>query len=242
PLEVSQSHLKKIVCLWNKRERLHAMLLPVFESNHRVRGMIALSSSEAPVWYPGIPISARQGRITFKTGMEPDPLPLLAVERDTWAGTFCMDSNRWLERFLPRFGIAGGYLGPVNLEGGKIRGMRVLDVIYESGLHRVRWIKVRAGWFHTRKLSLLDLPPLSEVLEAAPVIPPVMDEISGEPYTGEDSTVTSGMSDSGAALQGPPGQSNGDGLAWGPSRRRGMLDQLIRGVRVALKTWPSQGR
>ena len=163
-----QRALRKTECVWDKKVRMHSMLLPVFGSDYRVRGMIALSTEEAPLWYPGIPISLEAGRLTFKTGAREHPMGLHEVGPEAWEGSYYLDERHILERFLPWFGPGGEKPGPLNIQGGRIRGRKILDVVYEFSLHRVRWIDVRSGWLGSQLISVMSIPPLKDSLEPAP--------------------------------------------------------------------------
>jgi hypothetical protein len=167
----SQRKLYNLRVQWGPQELRHLAVIPVFDRGYKVLGLVGLDSERPPVWYPGVPLVVQPRLLVMRSSLSDASPEWHEVEPGHLENVCFFDSWGAILALVPKMPGAPSLAGSVNLVGGRIRGQRIVDVIYESSLHRVRALRLRPAWGRARDVPILRIPALWENLEQSLVQP-----------------------------------------------------------------------
>ena len=162
---VQQRTLRRTLCQWGDQSRTHFVLVPFFHSDYKVIGIVGWSPNEEPVWYPGVPLIVDRRRLVFKNSATELPPPWAELPADTFDGAYYHDSWGALKAEIQMMPGAPSLERAANLAGSRLSGRRILDVLFEPPLHRVRAFVLKERFFRNRTVSIMSMPALTEALQ-----------------------------------------------------------------------------
>lgn len=166
---IHQRELSRVTCEWGRDVRSHAVALAVFGRNYKVKGMLAYSPGQEPLWYGEPPNFVGQRGLRFKAAFEEGgPVPVSETDRDVFQDTFVCDSWGLVEESVrAAFGEQDRPL-PENISGQMYRGQQVMDVVFEPSMHSVRSVVLRRGLFRVETRPVMTIPSLTGNLRPVP--------------------------------------------------------------------------
>ena len=162
---VQQRTLRRTLCQWGDQSRTHFVLVPFFHSDYKVIGIVGWSPNEEPVWYPGVPVTVDRRRLVFKNSLTELPPPWAELPADTFDGAYYHDSWGALKAEIQMMPGAPSLERAANIAGSRLSGRRILDVLFEPPLHRVRAFVLKGQFFRNRTVSIMSMPALTEALQ-----------------------------------------------------------------------------
>jgi len=177
---ITQRQLQRVTVHWGPQQRRHMALVPLFDAGYKVLGLAGLDMVGAPLWYPGVPLTVERRRLVFRSSLS-DASPQWS-EAPAEALDHCYFFDTWgaVQVLVPREPGAPAFAHAVNLAGNRIQGERVLDVIFEPALHRVRAFLLRGRWGRRHEVLVFRVRALERAVrfgpapipDAAPTVPP----------------------------------------------------------------------
>ena len=162
---IEQRRLRRVTVRWGPQERRHLALVPVFDAGYKVLGMVGMDSDSPPMWYPGVPLIVEPGRMTFKSSLSTSSPEWSEVPPELLEACYFLDPWGAILALVPHLTGAPPLDGAVNLVGGRIQGERIVDLVFEPALHRVRAFVLRGRWHRQHRVPVLRLPALAQCLQ-----------------------------------------------------------------------------
>ncbi len=162
---VQQRTLRRTLCQWGDQSRTHFVLVPFFHSDYKVIGIVGWSPNEEPVWYPGVPVIVERRRLVFKDALTALPPPWAELPANAFDEAYYHDSWGALKAEIQMMPGAPSLERAANLAGSRLSNRRILDVLFEPPLHRVRAFVLKGQFFRNRTVSIMSMPALAEALQ-----------------------------------------------------------------------------
>jgi hypothetical protein len=162
---VRQEELRRVTCQWGDYSRSHSAILPFFQADYKVFGLMGFSLGTAPAWYPGVPVHIEKRMLLFKDAYADAPPPLAGLDEETFADAYYYDPWRVLAAV---FATEPGFpplAGALNLADQKLLGKPITDLLFEAQLHRLRGFVLKGWLFRVHRISTLQIPNLAEAIE-----------------------------------------------------------------------------
>lgn len=166
---IHQRELSRITCEWGQDVRSHAVALAVFGPNYKVKGILAYSPGQEPLWYGEPPNFMGRHGMRFKAPFdEGGPLPVSETDPEVFEDTFVCDSWGLVEDGMRAAFAEQERPMPMNVSGQMYRGQQVTDVVFEPSMHSVRSVVLRRGLFRVETRPVMTIPSLMGNLRAVP--------------------------------------------------------------------------
>jgi hypothetical protein len=167
---IEQRLLRRVSVRWGPQERRHLAMVPLFDPGYKVLGLVGLDSDAPPRWYPGVPLTVERGRMVFRSSLSTASPEWSDVPPELLTECYFLDPWGAILALVPHVPGGPSLAGAVNLAGCRIRGERIVDIVFEPALHRVRALQLRGRWRRSGRVQVLRLPPLSQCLQR-PTVP-----------------------------------------------------------------------
>lgn len=167
-----QSALRGVAVQWGRSEERLARAVPFFAADYKVLGLLGVTPQGGLRWYGGTPAHASARHVAFKdTAAGPPAEAAAALDAKTLHDAFYFDPQEVLLIAATGQPAARALEAAVNLARHRLLDRRVVDVVYERSLHRVRGFLLAGPLGRPHPLAVYAVPGLRASLEPPPDSP-----------------------------------------------------------------------